>query len=503
MCCNVVCGRVIVPPGGRPQAPVPIAAATSLRTAPAGRPPKGLERGVAAQVAHTVMKPDINIDPKTLQRFENFGIIEPIRYLGIFCWDPTGLRHKKFRDVTAQDVQRGLRQQDSQPYELVPLNSIDLPLELPRLPPQVVDNVFPHDSGFVVPLYVARARGVDLGSVDFILGGSALNVLANKQIERQGDTDLKYLVQKCPATGIIVLAKSKTYSTDYAATGFQFERLLTGRPLDDEPDLRHFESLQLIRVAGYTVLFAAEVDAVDSSGTPVELRSSRSSYRYRVMKNMFQMLSSGSETLIQAARNGPVLEDLVASSFDDLVWGQSASYLASAGSNIAEALRMLKRSDISVDAPTELDFQRGTMVLKPCPVADLLPSASVLRELFSSMSTAGESEPQHLPREQARGESEPQPLPREQALEALRRRMELIVGSERKREAAAAALPKRQITAAKADTGATGITALAMLGFCVGSGGIVTFALFRPRRRRRSSIPGGFLGVGEEPFLAA
>jgi hypothetical protein len=459
------------------------------------------------------MKPDITIDPKTLQRFANFGIIEPIRYLGIFCWDPTGLRHKKFRDVTAQDVLRGLRQQDSQPYQLVPLNSIDLPLELPRLPPQVVDNVFPHDSGFVVPLYVARERGVDLGSVDFILGGSALNVLANKQIERQGDTDLKYLVQKCPSTGIIVLAKSKMYSTDYAATGFQFERLLTGRPLDDEPDLRHFESLQLIRVAGYTVLFAAEVDAVDSSGTPVELRSSRSSYRYRVMKNMFQMLSSGSETLIQAARNGPVLEDLVASSFDDLVWGQSASYLASAGSNIAEALRMLKRSDISVDVPTELGFQRGTMVLQPCPVADLLPSASVVRELFSSMRSGENVYATHLQTQsQPQPElpqSEPQPLPREQGLEAvahqleaLRLRMERIaLGSGRKREAAAAALPNRQITAAKAGTGARGIAAVALLGFCAGSGGIVAFGLLRARGRR-IIIP-GFVGVGEEPFLVA
>jgi hypothetical protein len=403
---------------------------------------------------------------------------------------------KPFRDVTAQDVLHGLRQQDAKPRQVVPLSSLRLPMAFKQLPEQRVGNTFPFDAGFAVPLYVAQERGVDLRSVDFVLGGSALNVLASRKIDRNNSCEaMRYLVQKCPVTGVTVLAKSAVYSTDYGSKGFQFERLLTGRDLDDDLDRRHFESLQLIKVAGFTVLFAAEVDAVDIFGMPVELRSSRMRCRQRTMKTMFQMMSSGTETLVQAGRIGPVLTDVSASSLDDVVGMLAAESLAAAAGSIAEALRALKRSDIATDVPTELDFEAGALVLKPCPDGDLLPSESVVKELMLGPMTSGGSTLRRGPR-----------LNQAQALEALRKRMERIAlgraAASGAKEAGALGL-KRQVAAAEASNAETEWTYVMALvvGLCLGAGGATKAArsMFHLRGRSRA---GAACEGKEDPLLA-
>ena len=54
------------------------------------------------------------------------------------------------------------------------------PLEFLNLSP----NKFPPTSSapMIVPLYVAAKRGLDLSSIDFLLGGSALNTLAQREL---------------------------------------------------------------------------------------------------------------------------------------------------------------------------------------------------------------------------------------------------------------------------------------------------------------------------------
>ena len=54
------------------------------------------------------------------------------------------------------------------------------PLEFLNLPP----NEFPPTSAapMVVPLYVAAKRGLDLSGIDFLLGGSVLNTLAQREL---------------------------------------------------------------------------------------------------------------------------------------------------------------------------------------------------------------------------------------------------------------------------------------------------------------------------------
>ena len=60
---------------------------------------------------------------------------------------------------------------------------------------------------------------------------------------------------------------------NYADTGFQFERLVTGWRIDGRHGLMKHESMQLMRIGPFNVLFAADVDAVDAAGRVVEIKT--------------------------------------------------------------------------------------------------------------------------------------------------------------------------------------------------------------------------------------
>ena len=74
-------------------------------------------------------------------------------------------------------------------------------------------------------------------------------------------------------TGIIVLARHRQYTCNYAYIGFQFERLMTGHGPFEEQDLTKTRSLRIIRVGHFRVLVCADVDAVDAEGKPVEMKT--------------------------------------------------------------------------------------------------------------------------------------------------------------------------------------------------------------------------------------
>jgi hypothetical protein len=65
---------------------------------------------------------------------------------------------------------------------------------------------------------------------------------------------------------------------NYAEPGFQFERLVTGGQLDGHHELMHHESMQLMRIGAFNVLFSADVDAVDAAGRVVEIKSGNPRY---------------------------------------------------------------------------------------------------------------------------------------------------------------------------------------------------------------------------------
>ncbi|CAK9092207.1 Uncharacterized protein SCF082_LOCUS43396 [Durusdinium trenchii] len=138
-------------------------------------------------------------------------------------------------------------------------------------------------------LALPEEMGVDLDSVDFLLGGSSLNIMATKRIEA-GDKYL-WLVNACTSSSAwghtIIVAKSKQYQQNYGDIGFQFERLVTGERLEGPHDVRKHEHLTRRTIDSWNVLFAAEIDALDVDGV-VEVKSGNP--RNFAMKEVLSML---------------------------------------------------------------------------------------------------------------------------------------------------------------------------------------------------------------------
>mmetsp|Transcript_10507 Transcript_10507/g.23643 ORF Transcript_10507/g.23643 Transcript_10507/m.23643 type:complete len:317 (-) Transcript_10507:89-1039(-) len=315
---------------------------------------------------------------------ESFGIFEEQGRIGIFCWDPEGIDQKEHCEVTTEDILRGLKNPTASLSKIVSPESLHFPKRFCNLPPQKCTNMFPHEMGYIVPLHMAKKMGVDLQKVDFVLGGSSLNVLALREIERQGSDDpTKYLVQKCPVADVILIVKSKVYETNYSDFGFQFERFVTGGRMEDKHDVRLFESLQLMKIGDFTVLFSAEADAVDDAGCPVEIKSGNP--KWFGSKVMFQMISSGSKTLVMANKTGKdTLAGVSKLSQEQMINTHSASVRARWGENILGALTELKHSElVGTDGPVEMDFSQGGMLLKPCSDRHLLPTRKVVEELLT------------------------------------------------------------------------------------------------------------------------
>jgi hypothetical protein len=162
------------------------------------------------------------------QAFPKFALT---KQLGIYSWTPgpdSNTRLKPFADVTTHDVLSRLQGEpvnaggaagadgladDLQRMALgasVPQvlhSTVKLPVNfISNLPPQEFPNRFPNDPGYIVALRAALQRGVSLKDIDFVLGGSALDVLANRTFDSDGGCS--YLVQS--AAGVIVVAKSKS-----------------------------------------------------------------------------------------------------------------------------------------------------------------------------------------------------------------------------------------------------------------------------------------------------
>lgn len=347
-----------------------------------------------------------------------FPLFAPHQDLGFCTWTPGPAANqslKQFKETTVADITSRIdladAKDDDSDLETMMGNlsvaagskgsaqfegppKLKIPMRVPgyfekNLPAQEYPNSFPNEAGYVVPLCVAVRRGLVLSDIDFVLGGSGLEVLANKRIERRTDLpdNTKYLVQR--VENVIVLAKSKRYVANYADTGFQFERLVTGGRLDGKHDPTTSEHLHIMKLGKFKVLFAAEVDAVDDEGKCVEIKSGNP--RYFGTKVMLQMLSSGSQTLIQADKRGPKLIKIKKRSISDLIREHPTDVLRGLQDNILEVLAVLKSADtkvISDEFPTELDFEGKKVVLKPCPEGDLLPKKQVVTQLLELAAAA-------------------------------------------------------------------------------------------------------------------
>jgi hypothetical protein len=90
-----------------------------------------------------------------------------------------------------------------------------------------------------------------------------------------------------------------TYIQNYADKGFQFEQIVTGKPIATHKEISFHEHLHVVKVGAYKVLIMADADAVQD-GETVEITASNP--RYWGTKKFFQCLSNGSPSLCHGTK---------------------------------------------------------------------------------------------------------------------------------------------------------------------------------------------------------
>jgi hypothetical protein len=122
-----------------------------------------------------------------------------------------------------------------------------------------------------------------------------------------------FIATRIPGTSCIIIVNRKQ---NLAQLGFQFERYAIGKPSNDTTDTTTTDHIQTMQIGPKTVLFIAEVDAVDEDSCPVEIKTSDPSNWG--LKVMFQMISNGSSKLCQGERDGWAVKNITLKSLSDV-----------------------------------------------------------------------------------------------------------------------------------------------------------------------------------------
>lgn len=348
------------------------------------------------------------ISTKKLQREidrSGFRIFECISDHGYYSWNPP--RNSPYKClssvVDATDMTRYL-DLDDKPGRLIDPSNLRLPLRFLRSPPPLEhENKFPFSKLDATFLHVATChRGVDLNDIDFTFGGSTLEMLATR------DASDPYMVtsvltddpsspKKDPHRTIMVM-KNKDYVQNKNDVGFQFERLMTGHPLDvnDDPTIGSTEHLHVMNVGTYRVMFRAETDATGDGDVPVEIKASNP--QYWGTKVMFQMMSSGSVELChgQKGRGGAFLERVTILSLQEVAikaLGFGSRGTAKAQTlerNIQEGMDSLREqmADVAMGDVFKVTFQAdGSLKLLPMRgrSSHIMPAPSIVRDLLGAV----------------------------------------------------------------------------------------------------------------------
>lgn len=322
-----------------------------------------------------------------------FRIFTSILDLGYFGWRPAG-KYRKLEMATVDDILAHIKK-NGQPEKLANLQNIQqqLPLEFASPPAQTYTNKYPHDMPHVVSLHmVAKYHGeaVNFKDLDFVFGGSALEVLATSIVPK----GTQYVVCQVPHTTVIIVKKYKVYESNLADVGFQFERLVTGKDMKDRHDTQQVEHLQVVQVQDYRVLFSAEVDAVDpSNNSAVEIKASHP--KNWGTKTMFQMISSGSCKLCTGTKGkgGKTLTGIKLQSLRKVAARalRSKDHANALEANILANMAAIKR-EIKEYPPGQvlkirfLREENATLKLVPTRGVDLLPSEEVIEKLVAVVS---------------------------------------------------------------------------------------------------------------------
>ena len=238
----------------------------------------------------------------------------------------------------------------------------------------------------IAGIHVAtKIRGLRLNDIDFVFyGGSTLSMLASKNESKK-----TYLATKIPGTAVGILAKDEEYTSNLADPGFQFERFVTGRPVDEREDPTFIDHMQLMQVGNYTVLFIAKADAL-KDGEPVEVTFSNP-FHWDI-RTCLQCVSTGSSVLCHGRKNRGKIDsdrgrlDSISLKSLSRLYEAKSDKLKEAEGEIVQALDDLKQQldsskhrgeyeiDFSMDGRLELQHKPGS--------SKLLPSADVVHALL-------------------------------------------------------------------------------------------------------------------------
>ena len=263
------------------------------------------------------------------------------------------------------------------------LSRVHCPVSLLDVPPCEYISRFPYDQGAIASVVAAKQAGVDLSTIDFVMGGSTLHVLSQRSVANANGH--RWFAQRIG--DMIVVVKFAEYTVNSMAFGYQFERLVTGQAMDNGDTSFSYQHLRVMKIGDFNVLLCAEVDASDDSGVPVEIKSGNP--KYFGTKLLMQMISSGSKTLVRADRPSTKVNRVIIKSFDELMADHSTATMKTLHDNVIKSLsELLCASEIIDSVPVNVSFSSNQYKLAlerltEEPVPTILPSTAVVRRLLA------------------------------------------------------------------------------------------------------------------------
>ena len=210
---------------------------------------------------------------------------------------------------------------------------------------------FPAQPGHTPVISSLRSLGIDMKDIDFIFGGSTLNMLATRSI----DKGTEYIAQRI-AGGPLVVTKLKDYVQDFSNIGFQFEKFVTGHSMFEPDNKIRTESVHIMKVKGYKILFAAECDAVDENYVPVEIKTQTNAGT----KLMWQLISSNSSKVIYGHVSRRKIIDITSMSISEII-DKNKEKLDLHVTNISTSLEKLANANGNF----AISFVKNQIVLTP------------------------------------------------------------------------------------------------------------------------------------------
>eukprot|EP00934_Nitzschia_sp_Nitz4_P002644 Nitzschia sp. Nitz4//scaffold10_size219509//177264//178358//NITZ4_001455-RA/size219509-processed-gene-0.93-mRNA-1//1//CDS//3329533001//2634//frame0 len=306
-----------------------------------------------------------------------FSIFESVEGHCFFNWTtPADTPCQDLRAISSLEEVTKYITGDESPDTLIDFSKINLPLDFLSLPPYEHKDKFPFGNFHVAKLFVAhRHFGIDFSDIDFVFGGSTLELLAH------GDASGPYAATVIPGTKTIMVVKNKSYSRNLSDGGYQFERLVTGRKMSDaSSDNTVTEHLHVMKVGSFRVLFSSECDAVMEDGTLVEIKASNP--KYWGTKVMFQMISSASTKLCQGRKYRGSLTSVFKTPLRKVAYNAvaSKSQLSCLELNILDRMKDLKAEfeDQTPGDDFEIYFSGNHLRLRPSSGAALLPQTNIV-----------------------------------------------------------------------------------------------------------------------------